>query len=728
MSEKVGEIKECAVNFLSGLDKDALMNLTARMLAEVICEKLSLGENAMVAEDYKALKEWFREYVFKIATEDTDDKDADDDDDDDDDVDDASDAEIISDDEEDIMAIPEEVKNASEEWKKSYKTVCFAKGTSKFPWWPVYIFDPSTMDPGGLRDGALKEIEKKHIVYYYGCDAKSAFNYVPSKNIMPYNDEMLKEYKGQKMNKNLLTRYEEGLKLAAADSKLEPDERASTMVSKFAKRLATLSKQQEKRRKQKIRERKAIAKEAKQAKKGKTATKRKATTKGKTVTKAKGKVTARKSKAAATPKKKSNAKSAKKVDSKKDNVDDDDDDDDEEENDGMAIQTDEIDEKEKVVDREDEEDEEEDVNDDDDDDDDDEDYEAESSKSKDKKKEKVPAKSVKSQSKSSLISDSESDSESKKKKEAKKSKADAKEKKKQQEKVEAKKKSELLAKQKKEEKEKVDQRKQQILQQESKVDRAKRLTSLLGLHSKKGGSTDIDKCVKTLEKLDKMDLNLEELKQSEAALMLNSLKKHTNSKLAKAAGELRIKWKQMFIKSPAPPANTTDTTNSTVANPPVPPSSDDKEDEISKSSATKRRRVVDDEDGDEDDANKDENNNLSSHDSSSSSSSSSIKKAKQEEVAIELKVYDIGCRNIALKMFQSIFVSNIRLINDLEALVWDIFDGKPQSEFTSAVQWLMINCKAISSDTISITDTNKDAIKNAIETRSKENLKSSFIL
>ena len=714
MSQKFEEIKECALSHLSELDKDALMNLTARMLAEVICEKLSLGENAMEAEDYKALKEWFREYVFKIATDDAEEEEDDDDDDDDNDED-------ISDDEEDVMAIPEEVKNASEEWKKSYKTVCFAQGTSKFPWWPVYIFDPSTMDPGGLRDGALKEIEKKHIVYYYGCDAKSAFNYVPAKNISPYNEETLKLYKDQKMNKKLEMRFEEGLKLAATDSKLKPDERASIMVDKFAKRLATLSKQQEKRRKQKIRERKAQVKTAKEAKKRKTTTKTtksKATTKGKNTTttaKAKSKAPMKKTKAATKQKKTTKAKRTKKTDTEEEEIDDD-----VEEDDGkMEVEK----EKDEVVEIPEEEEEEE----DDDDDDDDEDYEADTSKPADKMKEKAATKSTKSTSKSSL-SDSESDSESKKKKEeAKKAKADAKEKKKEKEKAEAKKKSENLAKQKKEEKERVEQRKQQILQQESKVDRAKRLTSLLGLHSKRGGAADIDKCVKTLDKLDKMDLNLEELKQSEAALILNSLKKHTNANLAKAAGDLRSKWKQMFIKPPAPP---TTNVSSTDANPPVPPSSDDKEDEVS--STTKRKRVVvdDDDDDDGDDTEKNSNSHnttTTTNNNNNNNNSSSSKKTKQEEeVVVELKVYEIGCRNIALKMFQSVFTNNIKLINDLEALVWDLFEGKPQSEFTSAVQWLMIHCKTISSNKISITDDNKDAIRSAIEKRSKEDLKSSF--
>ena len=121
------------------------------------------------------------------------------------------------------------------------------------------------------------------------------------------------------------------------------------------------------------------------------------------------------------------------------------------------------------------------------------------------------------------------------------------------------------------------------------------------------------------------------------------------------------------------------------------------------------------------------NNSNTNNNTTNNNNSSSSKKTKQEEeVVVELKVYEIGCRNIALKMFQSVFTNNIKLINDLEALVWDLFEGKPQSEFTSAVQWLMIHCKTISSNKISITDDNKDAIRSAIEKRSKEDLKSSF--
>ena len=71
--------------------------------------------------------------------------------------------------------------NADTEWENRYGSIVWVRNSKSDPWWPSYICNPKLLDPEvceGLRDLAIANIGRKHLVYYYGEASKNKHGFV----------------------------------------------------------------------------------------------------------------------------------------------------------------------------------------------------------------------------------------------------------------------------------------------------------------------------------------------------------------------------------------------------------------------------------------------------------------------------------------------------------------------------------------------------------------------
>eukprot|EP00537_Pseudo-nitzschia_pungens_P013217 CAMPEP_0172392090 /NCGR_PEP_ID=MMETSP1061-20121228/8328_1 /TAXON_ID=37318 /ORGANISM="Pseudo-nitzschia pungens, Strain cf. pungens" /LENGTH=506 /DNA_ID=CAMNT_0013122865 /DNA_START=310 /DNA_END=1830 /DNA_ORIENTATION=+ len=86
--------------------------------------------------------------------------------------------------------------------------VCWAQGGAGFGWWPAFIYDPR-LTIGTARELARKNLGKRHLVYFFGCN-DAPFSVLTKQKIMKWDDGLIDDYhlgktargSGQKRTKN----------------------------------------------------------------------------------------------------------------------------------------------------------------------------------------------------------------------------------------------------------------------------------------------------------------------------------------------------------------------------------------------------------------------------------------------------------------------------------------------------------------------------------------------
>lgn len=86
--------------------------------------------------------------------------------------------------------------------------------------WPCFVYDPE-MVGSALKAKVLKNLGKKHIVYYYGSDN---YDFASPNQLRPF-EEFLIECENQKITKGYTKQYNDGLELAKSDLLLNSMER-----------------------------------------------------------------------------------------------------------------------------------------------------------------------------------------------------------------------------------------------------------------------------------------------------------------------------------------------------------------------------------------------------------------------------------------------------------------------------------------------------------------------
>ena len=100
---------------------------------------------------------------------------------------------------------------------------------------------------------------------------------------------------------------------------------------------------------------------------------------------------------------------------------------------------------------------------------------------------------------------------------------------------------------------------------ETTSQRLTRLLRLLNSSTKDNSLLLVEKAISTIDKIDNMNVGLEELKSSGAGEQIAALRKHSNSAIASRAKQLRSKWVEEARKGMVPqvPNSTTSTTSTT---------------------------------------------------------------------------------------------------------------------------------------------------------------------
>ena len=70
--------------------------------------------------------------------------------------------------------------------------VCFAYGGFGFGWWPSCIFDPRLTE-GSVRQTALKNLGKKHLVYFFECH-EAPFAVLSDSKLVPWTEGLAENY------------------------------------------------------------------------------------------------------------------------------------------------------------------------------------------------------------------------------------------------------------------------------------------------------------------------------------------------------------------------------------------------------------------------------------------------------------------------------------------------------------------------------------------------------
>jgi hypothetical protein len=97
----------------------------------------------------------------------------------------------------------EEVKEISGDiptsWSRRFGSVVWSKMSKTSPWWPSFVCDPSLLDSNQpVQIQALKESEKKYLVFYYGESPENSYGFVKESQIEDYLDHR-DEYETQSL-------------------------------------------------------------------------------------------------------------------------------------------------------------------------------------------------------------------------------------------------------------------------------------------------------------------------------------------------------------------------------------------------------------------------------------------------------------------------------------------------------------------------------------------------
>lgn len=103
---------------------------------------------------------------------------------------------------------------------KRFGEIVWAQGGVGFGFWPACIYDPR-LTVGGARKLALKNIGKKHLVYFFGC-AEAPFTVLPDSKCIEWETGLLEEYDTGKsaraFGKNRTTMFEWALQVAILEN------------------------------------------------------------------------------------------------------------------------------------------------------------------------------------------------------------------------------------------------------------------------------------------------------------------------------------------------------------------------------------------------------------------------------------------------------------------------------------------------------------------------------
>ena len=89
-------------------------------------------------------------------------------------------------------ALDEQVAALPPSFTSRFGEIIWAAGGVGFGWWPACIYDPR-LCLGGARKLALKNIGKKHLVYFFGC-SDAPFTVLTDGKCMAWEMGMLEEY------------------------------------------------------------------------------------------------------------------------------------------------------------------------------------------------------------------------------------------------------------------------------------------------------------------------------------------------------------------------------------------------------------------------------------------------------------------------------------------------------------------------------------------------------
>mmetsp|Transcript_10226 Transcript_10226/g.19152 ORF Transcript_10226/g.19152 Transcript_10226/m.19152 type:complete len:190 (-) Transcript_10226:1437-2006(-) len=103
---------------------------------------------------------------------------------------------------------------------RRFGEIIWAYGGIGFGWWPACIYDPR-LTVGGARKLALKNIGKKHLVYFFGC-SDTPFTVLPDNKCLSWEEGLLEEHDlgkaARAMGKARIMMFEWALQAATAEN------------------------------------------------------------------------------------------------------------------------------------------------------------------------------------------------------------------------------------------------------------------------------------------------------------------------------------------------------------------------------------------------------------------------------------------------------------------------------------------------------------------------------
>ncbi len=96
-------------------------------------------------------------------------------------------------------ALDEQVAALPPMFTSRFGEIIWAAGGVGFGWWPACIYDPR-LTVGGARKLALKNIGKKHLVYFFGCST-APFTVLADNKCLAWDEGMFEEYDNGKTAK-----------------------------------------------------------------------------------------------------------------------------------------------------------------------------------------------------------------------------------------------------------------------------------------------------------------------------------------------------------------------------------------------------------------------------------------------------------------------------------------------------------------------------------------------
>jgi hypothetical protein len=206
--EVIGEVS----TIVESMSKEEVASLTVKVLRGQLIEKF--GEEAVVPHK-AAIKEALITAVTNVVN-DGDEKDGSDEDEEEDD--DGPEYETIE-----VPDIPE-VEAMSDEYKEMFGKLVWARGNSKWPFWPAIVYNPSALKRD-FAEQALKHVVKgKFVIRYYGLPSGSAWGFVTKSNLQEYTENNEKNEK-QKIAKKDQARFKSGIEEIKVDLEKTLEER-----------------------------------------------------------------------------------------------------------------------------------------------------------------------------------------------------------------------------------------------------------------------------------------------------------------------------------------------------------------------------------------------------------------------------------------------------------------------------------------------------------------------